>query len=82
MERLSTVVREVHAACGKGERIVVVVNSVCVDTLRLRRFAMVLSVQESFAYGAFGPLLLDAEEDEDSEKAEEEPEEATCFFFS
>ena len=33
---------------------------------------MVLSVQESFAYGAFGPLLLDAEEDEDSEEASEE----------
>ena len=72
MERLSTVVTEVHAACGKGERIVVVVNSVCVNTLCLRRFAMVLSVQESFAYGAFGPLLLDAEEDEDSEEASEE----------
>ena len=69
---MSTVVTEVHAACGKGERIVVVVNSVCVDTLRLRRFAMVLSVQESFAYGAFGPLLLDAEEDEDSEEESEE----------
>ena len=33
---------------------------------------MVLSVQESFAYGAFGPLLLDAEEDEDSEEESEE----------
>ena len=72
MERLSTVVMDVHAACCQKGRIVVVVNSVCVDTLRLRRFAMVLSAQESFAYGAFGPLLLDAEEDEDSEEDSEE----------
>ncbi len=36
-----------------------------------RRSAMVLSLEEGFAYGAFGPLLLDAEEDEDSEEASE-----------
>ena len=63
VEHLSTVVTEVYAACSK-ERIVVVADSVCVDTRCLRRSAMVLSVQESFAYGAFGPLLLASEEEE------------------
>ena len=63
-------VTEVYEACSK-ERIVVVADSVCVDTRCLRRSAMVLSVQQSFAYGAFGPLLLDAEEEEESEEESE-----------
>ena len=55
-----------------GVGVVVVANSVCVDTLGPRRSAMVLSVQQSYAYGAFGPLLLASEEEEDSEEESEE----------